>query len=63
MGVWKEYCFDFVADYKERYGRNPGSLHRIFVIAYECRCPSIIVHPDVEHCDLYVDNIRGCGGE
>ncbi|MEW6574234.1 MAG: copper amine oxidase N-terminal domain-containing protein [Bacillota bacterium] len=48
---WKEYKFDFAADYKAKYGREPGPLRRIVVNAYQ----------DTDYCDVYVDDIKGYG--
>ncbi len=48
---WKEYKFDFAADYKAKYGRAPGSLRRISICAYQ----------DTDYCDVYVDDIKGYG--
>lgn len=51
-GEWQECRFDFAADYKAKYGREPGPLRRIYVNACQ----------DTDYCDVYVDDVRGYGG-
>lgn len=49
--VWEKYYFDFVDDFKAKYGRMPGSLRRIYIEVYQ----------DSDSCDIYVDGIKGYG--
>jgi hypothetical protein len=62
QGAWKEYFFDFVADYIAKYKKEPGSLRCIFIVVYEDRTASAFEYEGTESCDVYVDDISGCEG-